>query len=206
MWRAAARKVKKAPSRLTLSTRRHSSLFISANEVPPLRPLTPALAKQPSTRPSTFTVSAKAASTAASSETSHTSARTLRPVSASSAWAAAFLVGLVPQIATSAPASASARAMPRPMPLLPPVTRATLPVRSKGLYMGSLRRLARCLRLMPFCTTSGKAGSRTNSQPTPLSQPLAPEVCFHSMLIAGRAQRSTTGQLGSLAFGGHPTL
>ena len=54
-------------------------------------------------------------------------------------WAAAFLVALVPQMATSAPASASARAMPRPMPLLPPVTRATLPVRSKGLYMGSLR-------------------------------------------------------------------
>src|SRR5207244_3540451 len=51
------------------------------------------------------------------------------------ALAAAFLVGLVPQMATSAPASATARAMPRPMPLLPPVTRATCPVRSKGLYM-----------------------------------------------------------------------
>ena len=141
MCRAAALNVKKAPSRFTLSTRRHSSLLISTNEAVP-RPLTPALAKQPSTRPSTLKVSAKAASTAFSSETSQTSARTLRPVSASSACAAAFLVALVPQIAASAPASAMARAMPRPMPLLPPVTRATLPVRSKGLYMGLARGLA----------------------------------------------------------------
>src|SRR5215468_9083927 len=100
------------------------------------RPLTPALAKQPSTRPSLAIVSAKAASTACSFETSHSSASTLRPVASSSTLAAAFFFAFVPQIATSAPAWASARAMPRPMPLLPPVTRATVPVRSKGLYTG----------------------------------------------------------------------
>src|SRR6185436_6759991 len=140
MCRAAARNVKKAPSRLTFSTRRHSSLLISRNEAVP-RPLTPALAKQPSIRPSLLRVSAKAASTAFSSETSHSSATTLRAPAASSDFAAAFFFALVPQIATSAPAWASARAMPRPMPLLPPVTRATLPVRSKGLYIGFLARL-----------------------------------------------------------------
>ena len=41
--------------------------------------------------------------------------------------------GRVPQMQTSAPASAMASAMPKPIPPLPPVTSATLPVRSKPL-------------------------------------------------------------------------
>ncbi len=44
------------------------------------------------------------------------------------------LVLLVPQMQTAAPAWAMASAMPRPMPLLPPVTSATLPVRSNPGY------------------------------------------------------------------------
>ncbi|KAG1369495.1 hypothetical protein G6F60_015685 [Rhizopus arrhizus] len=39
----------------------------------------------------------------------------------------------MPATATSAPAAASAPAMPWPRPVLPPVTRATLPSRLKGL-------------------------------------------------------------------------
>src|SRR5262249_60931267 len=76
---AAVRNVQSAPSRLTFSTRRHSSPLISRKEAVP-RPLTPALAKQPSTRPSLAIVSAKAASTACSLETSHSSTCTLPPL------------------------------------------------------------------------------------------------------------------------------
>ena len=50
----------------------------------------------------------------------------------SSATAAADLASLRPTTAIAAPASASPRAMPSPMPPLPPVTIATLPVRSKS--------------------------------------------------------------------------
>ena len=46
--------------------------------------------------------------------------------------ALAFFSGFWPQIATLAPAAARPSAMPRPMPPLPPVTSATLPVRSKS--------------------------------------------------------------------------
>ena len=47
--------------------------------------------------------------------------------------AAAFLSALVPQMHTAAPDWASASAIPRPIPLLPPVIKAVLPVRSKAL-------------------------------------------------------------------------
>ena len=50
----------------------------------------------------------------------------------SSATAAADFASLRPTIATAAPASASPRAMPSPMPPLPPVTIATLPLRSNS--------------------------------------------------------------------------
>ena len=80
MWRAAVRSVKKAPSRFTLITRRHSAVAILAKPAAPPRPLTPALAKQESTRPNALTVSAKARSTAASSATSQRSAMRLAAV------------------------------------------------------------------------------------------------------------------------------
>src|SRR5882724_10319870 len=141
MWREAVRKVKKAPSRFTLITRRHSAVAILAKPAAPPRPLTPALAKQESTRPSALTVSAKARSTAASSATSQRSAIALPPWERSCFSAAAFLSSLVPQMQTDAPARASPSAMPRPMPLLPPVTSATLPVRSNpGCAMAPLSR------------------------------------------------------------------
>ncbi len=38
MWRAAARSVKKTPSRLTRSTRRHSSVVMSTNGIEPADP------------------------------------------------------------------------------------------------------------------------------------------------------------------------
>jgi len=132
MWRAAARSVKNAPSRLTLSTRRHSAVVMSTKPCPALRPPTPALAKQASTRPSVETVSSNARSTAASSATSQACTSTRPPCLVSARSAARFLSAFVPQIATAAPACARASAMPSPMPLLPPVTSATLPVRSNA--------------------------------------------------------------------------
>ena len=97
------------------------------------RPDTPALATQLSTWPSTFTVSAKASITCFSSPTSTIWAWTLRPWRLSFSAAASFFSWRVPQMQTSAPASAIASAMPKPMPPLPPVTSATLPLRSKPL-------------------------------------------------------------------------
>src|SRR6185437_11524622 len=46
--------------------------------------------------------------------------------------AAEFFAGLVPQIHTAAPAAARPSAIPSPIPLLPPVTSATLPLRSNA--------------------------------------------------------------------------
>src|SRR5688572_21521835 len=112
-----------------------------AKPAAPPRPLTPALAKQESTRPKALTLSAKARSTAASSATSQRSAIALPPCDWSCVSAAAFLSSLVPHTQTEAPARASPSAMPRPIPLLPPVTSATLPVRSNpGCAMTLLSR------------------------------------------------------------------
>src|SRR5579871_905548 len=49
--------------------------------------------------------------------------------------ARAFLSALVPQITTFAPCCARPSAIPRPMPPLPPVTSATLPVRSNRFFI-----------------------------------------------------------------------
>jgi hypothetical protein len=129
---AAVRSVKNAPSRFTLMTRRHSSVVISMKEFTPRRPATPAFTKQESTRPCAASVSANARSTAVSSDTSHRSAVARPPSFCRRSSAARFLSSLVPQMATAAPDCASASAIPRPIPLLPPVTSATLPVRSNG--------------------------------------------------------------------------
>ena len=130
MWRTASRAVKKAPSRLTRSTRRHSSAVMSRKLG--ARPGTPALTKHESMRPSSPTVSAIAAVTASSSPTSHTTAITSPPWAAICSTATSFLVALVPHTATAAPCSANPAAIPNPMPLLPPVTSATWPLRSKS--------------------------------------------------------------------------
>ena len=132
MCRAAARNVKNTPSRLTRSTRRHSAAVISTKEG--AAPPTPALAKHASTRPKASIVRWKARSTSASSPTSQRTAWTRAPRCSSAAAAVRFFASFVPQMQIAAPASASASAMPRPMPLLPPVIRATLPVRSNAAY------------------------------------------------------------------------
>src|SRR6185295_15453801 len=138
MCRAAARRVKKAPSRLTESTRRQSSVVISMNEATPRRPGTPAFTKHESTRPSAPTVSANARSTAASSETSQRRASTRPPCLRSCSAAAVFLSSFVPQIHTAAPEAARPSAIPSPMPLFPPVIRATFPVRSNSFAVAML--------------------------------------------------------------------
>src|SRR3954454_11144431 len=128
MCLAPSRMVSMAPSRLTAMTRRHSSIVMSRMLDP--FPDTPALAKTLSTLPRAATVAANDSMIWPSSRTSHCSTWTLPPMAASCSPAAAFLSGFVPQMATDAPARARPEAIPSPMPLLPPVTRATWPVRS----------------------------------------------------------------------------
>src|SRR5689334_11184524 len=93
----------------------------------------PALAKQPSTRPNASSVAAIAFPTDAGSLTSQMRVSTLPGPFAMLAAAALFFSALRPQIETLQPLDARACAMPRPIPLLPPVTTATRPDRSKML-------------------------------------------------------------------------
>jgi hypothetical protein len=99
--------------------------------------LMPALATRMSRPPNALTVSAIMRRTWSPSFTSAASATARPPSPSSSASAAAFFASLRPAIATSAPARAKPLAMPRPMPPLPPVTSATLPLRSNG-FMGKV--------------------------------------------------------------------
>ena len=152
MWRAAARNVKKAPSRLTFSTRRHSSLLISRNE-----------ARAAPAHAGVGEAAVDAAERAdrlgeGSLDRRLVRRRRTRAPGPCARWLGqlGFRGGVLrrrwcPRSPTSAPAWAIARAMPRPMPLLPPVTRATLPVRSKGLYIGLLAGCAvRCRKSCAF--------------------------------------------------------
>src|SRR5665213_3147293 len=74
--------------------------------------------------------------TAALSVTSVVTAMALTPCWRNSAMAASDFASLRAATAISAPAAASPRAMPRPMPPLPPVTIATLPLRSNSFVIG----------------------------------------------------------------------
>src|SRR6267142_398066 len=94
MCRAAARRVKNAPSRFTASTRCHSSVVISAKLAAAPRPETPALTKQASTPPRVETVSAKARATAASSLTSQRRATAFPPIACRRASAVRFFSSL----------------------------------------------------------------------------------------------------------------
>src|SRR5262245_7999888 len=97
--------------------------------------LVPALLTRMSIRPSSLPTRSIIAATAALSVTSVATAIAFTPRFRKSSTAAADFASLRPTTAMSAPASASPRAMPRPMPPLPPVTIATLPVRSKGFVV-----------------------------------------------------------------------
>src|SRR5205085_7393147 len=88
-----------------------------------------------SIRPSSLPTRSIIADTAALSVTSVATAIALTPRLRRSSTAAADLASLRPTTAISAPASASPRARPRPMPPLPPVTTATLPLRSNSLLI-----------------------------------------------------------------------
>src|SRR5437763_12286262 len=85
-----------------------------------------------SIRPNSFLTRSTISATAALSVTSAVTDIALVPRCWSSATAALDFASLRPTTATAAPASARPRAMPSPMPPLPPVTIATLPVRSNG--------------------------------------------------------------------------
>src|SRR5215468_2951786 len=121
--------------RLTSITWRHSASDSSCGT---LRMLIPALLTRMSSRPRRATVSATILRHWVSSATLTSSTTVLTPSWASSAAAASAFLTLRPAMATVAPAWARPRAMPRPMPPLPPVTTATLPVRSKSFMAGSL--------------------------------------------------------------------
>src|SRR5450631_481677 len=120
---------KNALVRLVLITLSHSS---SSSACGALRILMPALLTRMSIRPSSRKLRSTMAVTAALSVTSATTDIALTPCRLSSAAAASDFVSLRPTITNWAPALASPRAMPRPMPPLPPVTIATLPLRSNG--------------------------------------------------------------------------
>ena len=92
----------------------------------------PELAKQESIRPKRSSVAVNAASIAASSPTSQMNPSASAPRDLSRSTAATFLSAFVPQTAIDAPALAIPSAIPSPIPELPPVTRATWPVRSNG--------------------------------------------------------------------------
>src|SRR5581483_5319024 len=124
---AASRRHKKAPSRLTWSTRRHSSSDISVNR---FLPAVPALATRQSRRPKRSSVWRMAPATSSSSPTSHWNPAAAAPSPSSSATASALRSARRDQTATEPPARATPRAMPSPMPLLPPVTTTTRPERS----------------------------------------------------------------------------
>src|SRR5882672_7481494 len=111
---------------MTLS---HSSMSSACGG---LRILMPALLTRMSIRPSSRTVRSTMVATADLSVTSAGTDIALTPRCLRSATAAFDFASLRPTIAMSAPASASPHAMPRPMPPLPPVTIATLPLRSKS--------------------------------------------------------------------------
>ena len=91
----------------------------------------PALLTSTSSRPSRATVSAISMSQSAQCPTWQAIATALLPVdSRISAAAASHASSLREAMTTSAPACASTPAIARPMPRDPPVTTATLPVRS----------------------------------------------------------------------------
>ena len=128
--RAAARRVRYVPSRLTAISARQASSVESTNRGLPHLPVTAALAKHESSRPYRDTTVFIPSSTARSSLTSTIIAMTSVPVERRVSSAAAFLPALVPQMQTALPARASPVAIPSPIPEFPPVTRATWPLRS----------------------------------------------------------------------------
>src|SRR6185312_5826163 len=91
----------------------------------------PPLLTRMSSRPKALTAAPTSVRQESSRVTSATMPATLAPRSRSSAAAVSHFSLLRPTMTTVAPAAPSPRAMPRPIPPLPPVTIATLPVRSK---------------------------------------------------------------------------
>src|SRR5690349_17489963 len=91
----------------------------------------PALLTRMSSRPCAFIVFAIRARHDSSFSTSTGMALALAPAFSICLTASAFLAASRPATTMVAPARAMPSAMPRPMPPLPPVTTATLPVRSK---------------------------------------------------------------------------
>src|ERR1700761_365545 len=122
-----AREHRNALVRLVEITLSHSAISSVSGG---LRMLMPALLIRISIRPSSRCTRSVMAATAASPVTSTVTAMALWPVSDRSATASADFASFRPTMAMIAPAAASPRAMPRPMPPLPPVTIATLPLRS----------------------------------------------------------------------------
>src|SRR5258708_6050086 len=118
--------------RLVFITLSHSS---SSSTSGALRILVPALLTRMSIRPSSRLARSIMAPTAFLSVTSAAIDIALPPSCLISATAASDFAALRPTMVMAAPAFASPRAMPSPMPPLPPVTIATLPVRSNNGFV-----------------------------------------------------------------------
>ncbi len=93
----------------------------------------PALFTTLSSRPKRPTANATTAAACSGSRTSAAVNSALRPAAATGSSGSLRAV-----MTTSAPASRNRAAIPRPMPLLPPVTRVTVPVRSSWAAGGEV--------------------------------------------------------------------
>ena len=123
--------IRNALVRFVFRTFVHSS---STRSCGGLRMLIPALLNRMSMRSNALCVWATARSTSSGSVTSAVTTSAAAPVASEiSRTASLDFASLRPSMAIAAPAWASPRAMPSPMPPLPPVTMATLPVKSNGL-------------------------------------------------------------------------
>ena len=177
---------------LTRFSRRHSwksrGVNSSSGAILNVSPhVAPALFTRMSTRPNASATCAAIPCTCSESRTSASTPSDLRPsasISCTTGSTGRWMRSVPPAtasgsratIATSAPCSASVSAIPRPMPWLPPVTTATLPVRSNfGIpaplpHGDSAARLHQNSPVYPLSSSASRA--RTRGPTTPISTPI----------------------------------
>src|SRR5580658_185079 len=144
--------------------RSHSALVLSRSN---WRSWTPALLTSTQGTPNWATTWAQQLTTEASSARFTATRETRRPAFSKASVAVSALAASMSAMMTKAPASARVSTMPRPIPMAPPVTRAILPVRSKGGSRLSLTDTSPCF--------DPDADLGASSAPLPLRAPLLRE-------------------------------
>src|SRR5690606_4919186 len=157
-----SRATRNTPPTFTWNRSSSSDSSISGNDTPHV---VPALPKPLSTCPKRSMVASRASNTASSSETSHSKAALSPSPRGSNSWTAfSAAARSLAHRATEAPALARPRARPRPMPLLPPVTTATRPLRSKRSMTSTLKR-RRSRRRSGLVSAQGGGGRQDGTGP-----------------------------------------